>query len=247
MVENLKRIREPLAWAVVVLAALWSALQLASQLLTGVYVLDPDDGSTVTVVVTWALMNISRANLGLLLALILAAVGCAAAPATPRTRAIALAAAWVATLSVALPWLVGLALVLLGRSESVTVVSGWEMTALLDLGAPVIETAVGVVAVIALWALARRATGDEPDEDEDEDPAIEAPEDDPAPLDPATVWKPSEATGTVWRTADEAAAGVPGTPSPRRAQGAATGPEWAAPGGPSELGEADDWRPPAGR
>ena len=235
--ETLKRIREPLAWAMVVLAALWLAYQIANQVTTQLYVLDPEDGHTVTVVVTWALVSINRVELSLLLGLVLAAVGCAATPATPRSRAIALAAAWVATLSVALPWLVGLGSAVQWRPEDVTVVSGWDVTSPLDFVVPLLETAVGVVAAIALWALARRPSDDEPDEGDGI--AIEAdPAHDPAPPDPATVWRPSEATGTVWRTADEAAAGVPGI------HATGSGAEWAEHAVAPEAAPADDWRPP---
>mgnify|MGYP001398985323 CR=1 FL=1 len=250
--ENLKRIREPLAWAMVALAALTLLVQVAQKaayLLDSIvtYQVGSDSGGAV-IVLGWQTVDYA-----LMIALVAAAAGCWLSPAVPRARAIALTAAWVATLIVAVPW-VEFGLAALTRPSSwltSTEFGAWGV--LLDLIGLLVNTGVGVVAVIVLWALARR-----PDEDETE---AEVESDDPEELDVTpeerpTVWQPAEATGTVWRTADEAAAGAPGARSLESAEAGqlsnparrspAAGSEWADGATRPEPLPNQDWRPPSG-
>lgn len=213
MLENLKRIREPLAWAalgIVVLAILTSAAQVL------LYV----DLSDVVNHLYWAYSAQAGWSL-FLLVLALAVWGCAVTPAIPRARLLATLSAWVGTLAVGLP-LVVVAISMAGATPRF-------MPDLLPSALAVLpDTLLGVLAVVVLWALARREPEEWDEDEEDEVAAIApAPEADAAPApERPTVWNRTEATGTAWRTADEAASGAPGTAS------------LASPD------EADDWGPP---
>ncbi len=247
--ENLMRIREPLAWALVGLAAVsfvLQAVQIVWYLLESVqwYTVGGGDGRLISI--SW-IFGWQGSDHALLLALIVAVVGCWAAPAVPRARPIALTAAWIATGTVAFPWLVVALGLLTWPSSVLTSEAPWEWWMSIGLLPPLIATGVGVVAAIALWALARRPPEESEDEDEGEDEGEPA---DPRELDEAeeehpTVWKPAEATGTVWRTADEAAAGAPGARSLEPGRTASPGAEWADETDPPEPGPSDDWRPPS--
>lgn len=244
--ENLMRIREPLAWAVVVLSALmlvYQALQILWYMVAGVEWYQVGDSAWPPIAIDW-IFGWQGVDYPLLLVLVVVAAGCWFPPAVTRARAIALAAAWVATVSVALPWaVVAFALLVSPRAAltSVTVLDWWAWVSLLR---PLIITGLGVVAAVALWALARRPA--EADESEDE-PAAEA---DRVALEEAedanpTVWKPTEATGAVWRTADEAATGAPGARFLEPGNPDSPGAEWADDAPRAEAGPPDDWRPPA--
>lgn len=243
--ENLKRIREPLAWLMVVVAALALAFEIAQlwwQLSEYSYTVT-SDGSPLGFV-GW-LTSLRQIDYSLLVAVVVAVVGCAVAPAVPRARLIATVSAWVATAMVALPWIVGV-IAALQPSESTDVYISWDLWMGFSALYPLINTALGVAAVIALWALARPPRDDAQDETEGEPIAADSPAelsaDEPEDEHP-TTWKPSEATGTVWRTADEAASGAPGThalaPPPAAATHAS---EWAE--RPTEAVRHDDWQPP---
>lgn len=261
--ENLKRIREPLAWTLVVLTGLslaYQIFQLAGYVTSGVLVYQVGGGVTVQVggdsrpgvdtTIGW-LLNLQDVDTALLLALVAAVAGCHAAPTVPRARAIGQAAAWVVTLMVALPWVVVAVGLLVWPSATLTE-SGWDALALPSLLAALVDAGVAVVAVIALWALARRPPevdeGDEePDSDEDPDGAAELAEPDAAADENPAIWKPAEATGTVWRTADEAAAGAPGARSLEPGKVTSAGAEGTDQTIRPRPDPADDWRPSAGR
>ncbi|MGC3955922.1 MAG: hypothetical protein QM804_17035 [Propionicimonas sp.] len=239
--ENLKRIREPLAWALIGLTALTLLLQFGLFWWNLV-----EAGGGIETAIGW-LFAMPAADPALLLALVVAAVGCALRPAVPRARPVALAAATVATLAVVLPW----ALMFFGLvvwpavSEVWAGDSDWWRTLLVLY--PPARVGIGVLAAIALWVLglrsaARTATGEvAADPAEPADEVAEPVGSEPAPAEHPTVWKPTEATGTVWRTADEAAAGAPGAPS----LGASTASEWALEQPRREPAPSEDWRPPS--
>lgn len=248
--ENLIRIREPLAWALMVLAALtlaFQAVQIVWYLLESVqwYTVGGDTGGP-SVSINW-IFGWQGVDYALMLALVAVVAGCRVGPAVPRARTIALMTAWIASLTVALPWVVvGLSL-LVAPSSALGSLQPWEWWMSVSLLHPLITSGVGVVAAIALWALARPSAA----EDEVEDDGGDEPQsDDPAQLDGGeeehpTVWKPAEATGTVWRTADEAAAGAPGARSLDSPKTAPMGAEWAHDAPQPDAGSSDDWRPPS--
>lgn len=236
--ENLKRIREPLAWALIAVTAaalLLNAIQLAAYLVEA----NPE------VMVGW-IFSLQTADYALLLGLVAVAAGCALAPVVPRARTIARVAAWLAALSVALP--VGFAVfALLAWPVTWSIASSsfspWVLVAMLY---PLMNVTIGTLAAVALFALARPPREDDAAAVEDgPGPADRAESsDDPADDDHPTVWKPAEASGTVWRTADEAAAGIPGARSLEPESGSRAA-EWAQEGTAPEPAPRDDWRPPA--
>ena len=248
--ENLMRIRGRLAWALVVLAVLtlaFQVVQLTWYLQESVHWYSEGSGSReVTISISWV-FGWQGVDYALMLALVVAAAACWVSPAVPRARGIALAAAWTATLTVALPWAAVVFSLLISPETALgSVFSSWEWWLSVSLLHPLITSGVGVVAAIALWALARRPAEQVEDEDR---PDGEAESADTAELDAAedehpTVWKPSDATGTVWRTADEAAAGAPGSRSLASGK-TSSGTEWAQDASRLEPGPSDDWRPPA--
>ena len=244
--ENLKRIREPLAWAMVAVAVAGLAVTVARMVwIAGDIINNGAGGADVVMVISYSMAGQSI-DYPLTVALAIAVWGCAVAPPVPRARTIALLAAWIATLTVALPWL--------GAAISVVMLPAggppppWEWWAISSLLYPLVSTGVAAAATAAIWALARPPSEDatEPEERDEETPAAleaEEPQDQPEPLDEnPTVWKPAEATGTVWRTADEAAAGAPGAQffDPTAPAQAAERPQPAS-------GKEHDWRPPAGQ
>ncbi|MGC4153957.1 MAG: hypothetical protein QM628_12900 [Propionicimonas sp.] len=251
--ENLMRIRGRSAWALIVLAGL-NLVHQASQLAWGVfeavkvYSVGSDDG-VATVSINWGLgWSISwvfgwqGVDYALMLALVAVVVGCWASPVVPRVRGITLVAAWMATLTVALPWAAVVLSLLVSPSTALGSIDPWEWGMSVGLLHPLIASGVGVVAVIALRALARRP----PDQDED-DPDAAAESAHPVELERAedehpTVWKPAGATGTVWRTADEAASGAPGV---RSVEAGRTSSEGGADAPRRDTAPSDDWRPPA--
>lgn len=239
--ENLIRIREPLAWAMVVLSALmlvYLGVELVWYSLAGMEWYQVGDRSMPPISIGW-IFGWQGVDYALLLVLVVAVAGCWFPPVVARARTIALAAAWVTTVTVALPWLVlAFALLVWPRAAlaSVMLPEWWSWLGLLH---PAVATGVGVVAAIALWALARPPA--EQDESDELAAELDPAEPDEAEDEHPTVWKPSEATGTVWRTADEAAAGAPGS---RFLDPEKTSPEWADDASRPEAGRPDDWRPP---
>lgn len=253
--ESLKRIREPLAWALIALAALSLTLQAAGVVQhvteTGsltVYVSGPDfyvvevggDGATeisaadqlaaAMAMVDWS-RGLADIDAPLLLALVAAVVACSVGPAVARARRLAMVAAWMATLTVGLGWgSAGFALLAWRVAGDVRL-----LRALLDGAGPVLQSGTALAAAVVLWALAIRSgkTADEGNA-EPGDEAREPTEPEPAGAGHSTVWKPADATETVWWTD-----GAPGAPS----LGAPTASEWA-PEPRYAPASSEDWRPP---
>ncbi|MEA4943482.1 MAG: hypothetical protein VB080_03500 [Propionicimonas sp.] len=247
--ENLGRIREPLAWAMVGLTAVALVFHVAQFAVfvagDGAYlVIDQDLSATFFAGWTLGLQSISGA---LFVGLALAVAGCQVAPVLPRARLVARVAAWLATLTVGVGW--GVSAYALaaweGAGESSVMLRIWSgIGDWINLG---VESGIAVVAVIALWALSRRPCVDEAEsqdagETADQQPsdvAGDAPGEDEQPA----VWKPTEASGAVWRTAGEAAAGAPGRQALESAQ-AVDGFEWAPRPARNEAESNNDWQPP---
>lgn len=244
--ENLKRIREPLAWVLIGLLAL-VALLLSVQLAWSL--VESEGGLFASY--NW-LFVVQSSDETLVLAVVAAVAGCAARPAVARARAIALIAALVATLSFVLPLVFGVLSMMrwLPETEMLLAEPTWWLT--LTMLYPPAQTGLVLIAAIVLWVLAAKprvrsgeATSDEAASEDQESEA----DDDPAAgpeLENPSVWQPSEATGAVWRTADEAAAGAPGArflePSPEDPADS----EWAHEAPAPKPQPNQDWRPPAG-
>lgn len=204
--ESLKRMREPLAWGLIALAALTLALQAVGLVQrvaeigrVRVTVIGPghyqvemsgdeagelsmgEQLAAVTAVGDWS-SGLRELDQLLLLALVVAVAACSVGPAVARARRLALAAAWTASLSVGLAWgFAGFALRAWQPAEEV-----WLPAVLVDGLAPALNSGTAVLATIALWALARRpraTTGGE---------ATDAPAAEPVAVvaeDPS-VWQP---------------------------------------------------------
>jgi hypothetical protein len=196
MIENLKRIREPLAWAVIALVVANLGLgiaQLVLQLRQEVPVFEAFSA------ISGSLMNIS-----LVIAVVALACLCFfIAPATRHARTVTLAAAWVLSVGVLLTAVAfGLGVVAAGTAVGVV----------LEIIGGLLDLLLKAVAAGALWVLLRGVSAGRIDTA----PALEPPPEPAALPEPAvpeqrTTWGRGEAAGTVWRTADEAAAGAPGS------------------------------------
>ena len=191
MQENLKRIREPLAWAVVVALA-GDLVATAAQFVVLV------EGESMADVTFWAAQGMLMSWAPFLLAAVAAVWVCQVAPASPRAVPLATTAAVVATVGVVAG--IGVSGYTLAASETGL---DYLPAVLMDLPGSLLA----LVLAVALWALARPVP--ETDGAAAELPAqpeLAADDDRPAP-----VWSREEAAGTVWRTADEAATGAPGS------------------------------------
>jgi len=193
--ENLKRIRGPLAWGLIAATVVAMVLAVAQLVLFMDWTQDDS-------YLLW-LAGIRLVPYDLALALLAAAWAAASAPAVPRARAIAVSAAVVVTLGT-LATLVQTVASLLDMQEPV------ELAAVLSGSA--LDLLIGLLATVALWALARPVPTAAPAEVQAS--ADLAPEAVEQPEGPAPVWAPAEAVGTAWRTADDAAAGAPGSAFP---------------------------------
>ena len=113
-----------------------------------------DGGDAVTTLVGW-LLDLQGQDHALLLALVVAVLGCRLAPAVPRGRVLALVAAWTGTLVLALPWAFG-GFSLLLRVLLTTDSSAWSPWSASELSHRLAGTGIALAAVIALWSLSRR-------------------------------------------------------------------------------------------
>lgn len=204
MIDNLKRFRQPLAVIVIlaiVASMVISLVRLVIELTTGetpVFAAFQDIAS-------------SAMNLTLVVLLVVLVWGCLfVAPATRDAVRITRVAAWVVTAGT----LLTLVATLLGLSASAGVFG-----VVLEFLGGLLDIILKAVAAGVLWIILRAIGGGRlstppPAESVLEvaptaAPPVEAPSAPPA-------WRPSEASGSVWRTAQDAASGTPaaghGTP-----------------------------------
>lgn len=209
MIENLKRIREPLTWAVIAVVAAYIVLgmiQLVIQLREAVPVFE-----------AFQEIGTSLMNMTLVLAVVVLVCTCFfITPATRNALLVTKVAAWVLTIGVALT----LVCSMLGVAASANV-----MVVIFEVIGGLLELLLKAVAAGSLWVLLRGVHSGRIDTA----PAAEAiaavadPTPPPSATDlPATTWQRGEATGAAWRTADEAASGAPGAlrmPAPESVQG----------------------------
>ncbi len=226
MIENLKRVREPVAWAILAVIVASMALSIVS-LARQVSAVDARD----TVFAVFAAIASNSMNLTLVFSLVAMVCVCLfIAPATAHAVGLARAALVVVSL--------GTLLTVVATGLGVAASAGIAGIVFELLGG-ILDLALKVVAVGVLWVIhravstGRMATPAAP---------VEAAPEPPLPsraIEPATppVWRADAAAGTVWSTAAEAAAGSrPATP-PGRAASA-----WEAPSGGAGAAESLGWR-----
>lgn len=202
MIENLKRSREPLAWALI-------ALVVAGMGLTGWRLFTGLAEPEATIFTVFSDAALSWLNMSVAIPLVILVMLCVLI--TPMTRwsgAVALVAAIVLSVGV----LLTLVSNLLGMWAS-----AYSVGVVLDVLGGLFDLAFKALAAGSLWVLIR---GVRAGQIETPEPVVTGGVLDPAPakVEPAepeqrsTTWSRTEASGTAWRTAAEAASGTPGRP-----------------------------------
>ena len=189
MLDNLKRIRQPVTWAVLVIIC-------ASQVLGIV---------RLTLLVFWektqvfaAFQEIGQSIMNLSLVIVLVALVCACLfipPATSRAITLAKTSAWVVGIGTLLQ-LICLGLGLAASANAFGVI--------MEILGELLDIALKAVAAGVLWVLVRGVKSGRLDLAPSAASASSAPE---APEN-APVWRAEQATGTAWRSAREAASGA---------------------------------------
>ncbi len=202
MIENLKRIRELLAWALIVLVLLSMALT-GWRLATG---LDEPEATIFTVFADAAL---SWLNMSIAIPLVIVVMLCSLI--TPVTRR-AVLVTWVAAIVLTIGVVLTLVSNLLGMWAS-----AYSVGVVLDVLGGLFDLAFKALAAGSLWVLIRGVRGGQIETPSPEVTGSvlepEASEDvDEGPEKQASTWSRTSATGTAWRTAADAAAGTPGRP-----------------------------------
>jgi hypothetical protein len=196
MIENLKRIREPLAWAVIVLVTAYLVLgivQLVVQLQQAVPVFE-----------AFQAIGSSLMNISLVIAVVALVCTCFfIAPATRHAHAVTLVAAIVLSTGV----LLTAVCTVLG-----VVAAGNAFGVVLEIVGGLLDLLLKAIAAGALWVLLRGVRAGRIDTAPPAVPAAIEPVPAGPPDSPElrTTWQRGEASGAVWRTADEAASGAPG-------------------------------------
>lgn len=199
MLENVKKIREPLGWTllVIVVATLAVGVAQAAGFVTGDVAASPDANWSLSV----GFLALSLLPYPLVFALVATVCSTFIAPATPRALLLGRVSVWVLT--------IGGVAAFAGVIYGVRAMAGFGQSVPLDLVASALGLLAALAATVALWVVVwRGADIAEPEAS----PALPAAEDqvEEAAQTP-TVWKRPEATGTAWRTAAEAASGAPGS------------------------------------
>lgn len=197
MIENLKRLREPVAWIVIVVTAASIVLAVVR---FGIEVASLG----VSVPVAAQTMSLSVMNLTFVVLVVALAWACVfVAPAVPRARALVGWSALVVTLGTLLT-LVGAIGGLATAETAVAAVFGF-------LGG-ILDIVLKGVGTVTLWLMYRGVRGGR----FQAKAAVGATAPSPGLEHPPTTWAPGAATGAVWSSASDAAAGAPasavGTP-----------------------------------
>jgi hypothetical protein len=203
MIENLKRIREPLAWALIVLV-------VASMGLTGWRLVTGLDEPDATIFTVFSDAALSWLNMSIAIPLVIVVMLCVLiTPMTRRARVVA----WVAAIVLSVGVVLTLVSNLLGMWAS-----AYSVGVVLDVLGGLFDLAFKALAAGSLWVLIR---GVRAGQIETPAPVVTGGVLDPevtlegGPAQPeqrSTTWSRTEASGTVWRTAAEAASGTPGRP-----------------------------------
>jgi hypothetical protein len=231
MVENLKRVREPAAWAMLAVIVGFMVLNIVRL----VWVLTHDQLPVFT-----AFSDIASNSMSLTLAALQVALVCLClfvSPATGRSVALARASALVVSL--------GTVLTIVATAIGLWANKG-VMGVVFELLGGVLDIVLKVLAAIILWVILRAVrTGrmQTPVPPATPEPELLHALTDEAP----PVWQPAQAAGTVWKTAAEAAAGttaagtIPPAPTASTGEGSSARGAWAAnpqprPGAADALG-----------
>lgn len=198
MIDNLKRIREPVAW--IVLATVAAGLVLGIVRLVMLLLWEK-----VPAFAAFQDIGLSLMNLALVIALIGLVCACMfLPPATPR----ALTLARVGAVVVGVGTVLQLICLVMGVAASAN-----ALAVIFEILGGLLDVVLKAVAAGVLWVLHRGADAGRLDMA----PPPAAPAAELVPAEPTTpaVWQPEQATGTAWRTANEAAAGArPGESTP---------------------------------
>lgn len=200
MIDNLKRIREPLAWALIVL--------IVANLLLGVAKLvQQAQAAVVPLFEAFQQLGTSLLNLSAVIALILVLCTCFfIAPATPRARQLTLISAWVLTAGVVLT----LICLILGAMSA-----GSAFGRTLEIVGAALDLLLKMVATGAVWLLLSGVRAGRIDTAPPAPPApapvVSESEAQPSPAAPKQIFGRGRSVGAAWRTADEAAQGAPGS------------------------------------
>ena len=223
MIENLKRVREPVTWTILLAI-------VASMALSVVSLVRQVSGPEAREAVFAAFASIASNAMNLTLVVSLVALVCLClfiAPPTPHAVGLARAALIVVSLGT----LLTIVATALGVAASAGVAG-----IIFELLGGLLDIALKSAAVAVLWVIHRAVSAGRLAAP----PAIE--QEEPLPTraiipDAPPVWRPTEATGSVWATAADAAAGTlpaPSVPPAARAVPAPSTPDGAA--------EALGWR-----
>ncbi len=195
MIDNLKRIREPLTWTVIAV--------VAANIVVGIIHLVVQLQHATPVYEAFQEIGSSLMNLTLVVAVVALVCTCFfIAPATPHALLVTRVAAGVLS--------VGVVLTLVCSALGVAA-SANPLGVAFEIIGTLLDLILKALAAGVLWVLMRGVNAGRID--------TAAPAALPAPVEaePAaaaeevpTTWQRSEAAGAVWRTADEAATGVPG-------------------------------------
>jgi hypothetical protein len=201
MIDNLRRIREPLAWALIVLVVLTMGLN-GWKVFTSLSTPGED-----TVFSTFADAGLSWLNMSIAIPLVIVVLLCSLLPpATPRASLVT----WVAAIVLS----VGVVLTLVSSLLGIWA-SAYSAGVVLDVLGGLFDLAFKALAAGSLWVLIRGVR-----DGQIETPAAAVSGDVldpglPAAVEPgpqASTWTRSSASGSAWRTAADAAAGTPGLP-----------------------------------
>ena len=195
MIESILRFREPAAWLVLAVTVASIALSLAR---FGVVIASGASG------IVAASQDVANSAMNLSLLVLIVALVCAClfvTPATPRASAVAKTAAVVVTL--------GTVLTLVAMLVGLTASAG-TLGVILEMLGGLLDVILKTAASIVLWLIVRAVGAGRLELAEAVAPAgaVETVPPTQQPAD-APTWRPSEASGSVWRTASEAAEGAP--------------------------------------
>ncbi|MFV0450901.1 MAG: hypothetical protein ACK5LS_01455 [Propioniciclava sp.] len=194
MIENLKRLREPIAWIVILVTATSIVLALVR---FGVEV-----AGDVPVTSAAQMMSLTVMNLTLVVLVVaLCWVSVFVAPPVPRARVLVW---WSAVLVT-----VGTLLTLLGAIGGLATSEG-AMSVVFEFLGGILDIVLKAVGTVILWLMYRGITGGRFD-GHATPPRVQEPAKVQETVNelPPTTWAPDAATGAVWTSAADAAAGAP--------------------------------------
>lgn len=210
MIENTLRFREPAAWLVLAVTVGSMVLAIAR---SGVAMVTLGTGAVA------ASQDIANSAMNLTLVVVIVALVCAClfvTPSTPRAVGLTKVAAIVVT--------VGTFLTLIAMIAGLSASAG-ALGVILEALGGLLDFILKLTASVVLWLMVRalgagRLEPAEPAPAPAPAPAVEAPPEPEEEPQQAPSWRPSEASGSVWRTAAEAAEGAPAAGHGRPGAGA---------------------------